>query len=264
MNPRFGIIMTAVALLSTVCVGGIRTAGKYSGVVIFDRWGGCTLHRGIYLMYISELVKEQLRPLAGKCVQVDATEVIQPWNPGDGRIMKLTVLDPDFTAKAWASPEGLKIVVASAFDDVHGPEFVIRVENIGEKPATLHMYSLAPTLLATQGIGGNPFSPSDGPSIAVITRQSFWDDHPDGPRMNGGNGTWRWTVAAPRNLQRSVTLDPKAAFEIRVAFKLPSGEYDFLVGYGGGVHEGHCIASNLIAFDVKEDGTVALAKAAGR
>ena len=50
----------------SACLAGERGSGKYSGVVIFDRWGGCTLYSGIYVMYISEGVKEQLRPEAGR------------------------------------------------------------------------------------------------------------------------------------------------------------------------------------------------------
>ena len=37
-----------------VCEAGLRAPGKYSGVVIFDRWDGCTLYSGIYVMYVSE------------------------------------------------------------------------------------------------------------------------------------------------------------------------------------------------------------------
>ena len=50
------------------CFGGIRSPGKYSGVVVFDRWDGCTLYSGIYVMYISEKTKDGLRPFEGQLI----------------------------------------------------------------------------------------------------------------------------------------------------------------------------------------------------
>jgi hypothetical protein len=40
-------------------------------------------------MYISEAVKDQLRPYAGEAVEIDALTVIQRTNPGDGLIRKI-------------------------------------------------------------------------------------------------------------------------------------------------------------------------------
>ena len=74
------------AVLFTTSFAGIRGPVKYSGRVIFDRWGGCTLYSGVYVMYISEEVKEKLRPYANEAVEINATEVFQPMNPGDGLI----------------------------------------------------------------------------------------------------------------------------------------------------------------------------------
>jgi hypothetical protein len=268
MKKHLTTFVVATALLASICIAGIRSAGKYSGVVIFDRWGGCTLYGGIYVMYISEAAKVQLRPEAGKCVQIDATQVEQPMNPGDGLIKQFKVLGAAPAVKEWESPEGLKLTVARAFEDGSAPEFIIRVENVGDKPATLHMDSLAPTILAAQTKPRSGFSPSDGPSVAVVTRQAFWLGGSDAPRMQSEGidqaVSYRWWVTAPRALQQLVALQPKAAFELHVSFKLPQGEYEFLAGYGGGVHDGQCIASNLIGFDVRQDGSAVLAKAAGR
>jgi hypothetical protein len=150
--------------------------------------------------------------------------------------------------------------VVRNFDDGHAPEFTIRVKNMSEKPVTVHMDSLAPTLLAAKKKSDNLMSPSDGPSSAVVTRQAFWID---APRMKG-LGEREWTVTAPRNFEKDVAIDPKSVFEIRLLFHLPAGEYEFLAGYGGGVHEGQCIASNLIGFDVRDDGTARLVKAAAK
>jgi hypothetical protein len=266
MKKQIAACMAAslAILLATVCFAGIRAAGKYSGVVVFDRWGGCTLYGGVYVMYVSEGVKEQLRPYAGKCVEIDATQVEQPINPGDGLIKKFTMVGPAPPARDWQSPQGLKLTVSRAFEDGHAPEFVIRVENAGEKPALVRMESLAPTLLAAKKNGVGLLSPADGPSTAVVTRQGFWIGGTYGARMEGSNPTWQWKVVAPRTLEEKVALDPKAAFEIRLSFTLPPGEYEFLAGYGGGVNEGQCIASNLVGFDVRKDGTAMVAKTAGK
>jgi hypothetical protein len=234
--------------------------------VIFDRWGGCTLFSGVYLMHVSEAIKSQLEDEAGKCIEVDATEVKQPLDM-DGLIKKLTVLGPA-SDKHWSSAEGMTVTVIPAFEDGHAPEFIIRVESTSPKPITLCLGSLALTLLGERD-KSDRFSPSDGPSDAVLTRQSFWDgEHPRlkgycESSIGGVNKKWQWTVTQPHKLQ-GTTLIPKEAFEIRILFKLPAGEYDFLAGYGGGAHEGQCAASNLLAFDVKADGTASLVKVAGR
>lgn len=261
MFPRLSTIVIALALLPTVCLAGIRSEGKYSGVVVFDRWDGCTLYSGVYVMYISENVKEQLRAHAGKCVQIDATDVVQPMNPGDGLIRQFKVLGAAPEAKEWESLDGLKLSVVRVFEDGHTPEFLIRVENIGDKPCVLRMNSLAPTVLKGKPTGRIGLNPSDGPSFAAVTRQSFWIDL-DGPRMQETNGTWQWRVTSPEKLNSSVSLDPKATFELRLSFSLPPGEYDFLTGYGGGVHENQGIASNRIGFDVRQDGTAVEVKVA--
>ncbi|HEV7401421.1 MAG TPA: hypothetical protein VGO11_00780 [Chthoniobacteraceae bacterium] len=264
MNKRLGIIITAVAMLSAISVAGIRSPGKYSGVVIFDRWGGCTLYGGVSVMYVSEAVKEPLRAEAGKCVQIDAVQVEQPVNPGDGLIKRFTYLGPAPADERGASAEGLKISAIPDFKDGGVPQFVIRVENVSDQPRTVRMGTLAVTILAAQTKPPSGLSPSDGPSVAVVTRQSFWSD---GPRMQAEgidqSVSYRWWVTAPRALGELVALPPKAAFELHVSFKMPAGEYEFLAGYGG-MNAGRCIASNLIAFDAKADGTATLPKVPGR
>src|SRR6516225_5196465 len=98
-------LLVAVALSSRVANAGIRAPGKYSGVVIFDRWGGCILFSGVYLMYISDSVKEQLREYEGQAVEIDALEVNQPTNPGDGLIRRLKILGPAQSKQAWYTVE---------------------------------------------------------------------------------------------------------------------------------------------------------------
>lgn len=89
---RVTAFFLASLLLVNVAAAGIRTAGKYSGVVFFDRWGGCILFSGVYLMYISEEVKENLREYNGQAIEIDSLEVVQPVNPGDGLIKRFNVI----------------------------------------------------------------------------------------------------------------------------------------------------------------------------
>ena len=58
----------------------------------------CTLYSGTYVMYVSEKVRRGLRPYAGQAIRIDAKEVFQPMNPGDGRIGSSSTLDPLPTA----------------------------------------------------------------------------------------------------------------------------------------------------------------------
>ena len=46
--------------------------------------------------------------------------------------------------------------------------------------------------------------------------------------------------------------------EVALNFRLPHGEYQFMAGYGGGVHAGRALASNLAGFDVDADGRASL------
>jgi hypothetical protein len=244
-----------------VGVAGIRGPGKYSGVVVFDRWGGCTLYGGVYVMYVAEAVKEQLRAEAGKSVEVDATEVWQPHNPGDGLIKKFTLLGAAKEGTDSVKMTGLAVRARAAFRDGETPVFVIRVENQSAvAAATVYMDALAPTLLAKKS--ERYWGPADGPSEAVVTRSAFWVG--EEMRMKGGNETWGWTVKSPDKLEREVVIPAKGSFEIELTFAVPEGEYEFLAGYGGGVQNAACVASNLVAFDVGKEGKGTVVKVAAR
>jgi hypothetical protein len=68
----------------------------------------------------------------------------------------------------------------------------------------------------------------------------------------------------------SYTIDPKSrpperfqlaigqSQKVRITFKVPPGKYQFMVGYGGGVHEERSLASNAISFDLNARGIAAL------
>src|SRR5262249_15907145 len=77
--------------------------------------------------------------------------------------------------------------------------------------------------------------PSDGTSCAVITRISATS--PDGKnRVN--SQTWGWTFESSNRLPNRFTLRPSEARTTSVVLDLPKGAYQFIAGYGGGVHAG--------------------------
>ena|SRR5439155_12989963 len=55
---RLWVALATLLLFAGPSSAGIRGPGKYSGVVVFDRWDGCLLFSSVYLMYISEVVKD--------------------------------------------------------------------------------------------------------------------------------------------------------------------------------------------------------------
>lgn len=102
-----GFIITAHA--------GLRGPGKYCGVVVFDRWDTCFLLSGPYITYISEGVKNELRPYKGKAMQLDVLEVSQPQNPGDALVRKYKIIGPAPDTRHWVMLDGLELVAESDF-----------------------------------------------------------------------------------------------------------------------------------------------------
>jgi hypothetical protein len=234
---------------------GLRTPGKYCGVVIFDRWGGCTLYSGIYVMYVSEKTKQVLRECSGKPVQIDAQEIHQPLNPGDGRISKLKYLGAALKNQNSVPLDSIHLVTSVAAGEDGKAVGTITVLNKGEAPVEIQSQELALTLLKKRKGPAEPLWASDGPSFALITRQSF-EINGSTPRVQAkgveDGEPYSWSTGKENVLPHSFTLAPMDKKQVRVRFEIPDGEYDLLCGYGGGVHEEHCLASNLSAFDVKD------------
>ena len=264
------LCLAATLTLASWCMAGIRSPGKYAGVVVFDRWDGCTFYSGTYVMYVSEKVKEQLRPYADKAVLIDAKDVWQPINPGDGLICKLEYLGSAPEEKRhWVDMKGIHMAASVKAGKDGKPVGTITVKNTGKEPLKVRSGEIALAVLTTFGSdkkGVRSFTPSDGPSFALITRVNF--ENLDGTprsttRWRGGGArsarSYAWTLGKENALPTDFTLAPGEKREIDVQFDLPDGQYDFLCGYGGQVHATRCTASNLAAFDVK-DGKVKIVK----
>ena len=195
----------------------------------------------------------------GQDVQIDAKEVFQPINPGDGRIGRYDYIGPAPRSRSWLSLEGLRLSSALSVSDDGKPVASIIVTNQGSSEIRILAQELSLTLLMKRANAGQTaFSASDGPSFALITRQSFEVGGTE-PRWKGEgitSGTrYAWNIGEGNALPHSLILAPGQARKVDIKLDLPDGEYDFLCGYAGGVHEGRCLASNLTAFDIKNGRT---------
>lgn len=258
MISKKTVLIVVLCVLAQASPGfaGERSTGKYAGIPIFDRWDGCTLYSGIYVMYMSEKVKEDLRPYAGKAVLIDAKQVYQPINPGDGRIGTFKYLSPAPAKRNWVTLAGITLKSTAELDTGGKVIVTLSIKNTGKKPVKLFSQELALTLLTKRPASKRGWFVADGPSYALITRNSFRVGGSE-PRWQGkgvaGGKRFTWTIGKENALPHNFTLGPDTTRSIRIHFDLPPGEYDFLGGYGGGVHEGKCLASNLVAFDVGKD-----------
>jgi hypothetical protein len=237
---------------------GLRGPGKYCGVVVFDRWDTCFLLSGPYITYISDAVKNELRPYKGTAMQVDASEVDQPMNPGDALIRKYKIIGPAPDTRHWVMLDGLELVAESDFGPYGAPTFLIEIRNAGDKPVKVDSSEFGPALLGLSPKG--PLCASDGKSGAWITRgglvnSSSWESGSGGVKYSAS-----YTIDPKSRPPEHFQLAPGQSKKVRVTFKVPPGQYQFMVGYGGGVHEEKSLVSNAISFDLNDRGIATPAK----
>jgi hypothetical protein len=248
-------LATAALLASGALVllahAGLRGPGKYCGVVVFDRWDTCFLLSGPYITYISDNVKNELRPYGGKAMQVDASEVFQPQNPGDALIRKYKIIGAAPDNHHWAALEGLQLMASDDFGPNGVPTFVLEIRNKGTSLNNIDPGQVAPVLLAPVD-GKLPFLPSDGLSVAVITRNDLLHHGMSQSTVDGRS--WSYTVDREIRRAERIPLSPGQSLRIRITFQIPPGQYQFLFGYGGGVHEEMSLSSNAISFDLSDKG----------
>jgi hypothetical protein len=268
MSPRFlfrKLILIALLLVISgpllIVHAGLRGTGKYSGVVIFDRWDTCLLLSGNYITYVSDAVKEHLRPYRDQAVQVDALEILQPKNPGDALIQRYKILGPAPVVSRGQVIDGVRITVKSDFERDRAIVFLITIKNTGDLPIQVDSGAIGPTLLGPIPVPGANFfcSPSDGKSMAWITRGNLVT--PSSESCSVDNHllvSASYSIDPGSELPQSFTLNPGESKQTRVRIKALAGPYQFLVGFGGGVHEESSLASNAISFHVESDGRAVL------
>jgi hypothetical protein len=245
---------------------GIRAPGKYCGVIVFDRWDTCLLLSGHFITYISDGVKNELRPYVGKAMQLDALEVSQPRNPGDASVRRYQIIGPAPNNHYWVTLDRLELAARSDFGPQGTATFLIELHNTGSQAVTVNRSEFGPTLLGSNPKA--PFWPSDSRTGAWITRvgllqsssSEIWSSTP----RESWSGTTKYSASFtidPKSLPpERCQLAPGQSLKVRVTFKASSGQYQFIVGYGGGVHEGKSLASNAISFDLNDAGIATLAK----
>ena len=243
-----GFILTAHA--------GLRGPGKYCGIVVFDRWDTCFLLSGHFITYISDSVKNQLRPYTGNAMQIDALEVSQLENPGDALVRKYQIIGPAPDNHQWATLDGLALISQPDFAPQGTANFLIELRNSGNQAVRVRSSEFGPTLLGLNLQG--PLSASDGKSAAWITRtdllnSTWWERENDGVKYSAS-----YTIDSNSRPAERFQLEPGQSMKARVIFKVPPGPYQFIVGYGGGVHEEKSMASNAISFDLNDAGIATL------
>jgi hypothetical protein len=160
-------------------------------------------------------------------------------------------------ATRW-SGNSLELVAQSDFGPQGTATFLMEVRNTGNAPVKVNSSEFGPTLLGLSPKG--PFCTSDGKSEAWFTRVNLVNSS----SWESGSGSAKYSA--------SYIIDPKSrpperfqlehgqSMKVRVTFKVPPGQYQFIVGYGGGVHEEKSVASNAISFDLNDAGIATLAK----
>jgi len=237
---------------------GLRGPGKYCGVVVFDRWDTCFLLSGPYITYISENVKNELRPYAGKAMQVDASDVFQPMNPGDALIRKYKIIGPAPDNHHWATVDGLELTARSDFGPEGKPTFLIEVHNSSGGPIKFDSHEVGPALLGR--VSKSPFLASDGNSMAVITRGDLLNPSSWRGTVGGVTHSYAYAIDPKTRLPERFQLNPGQSMQARITFEVSPGQYQLMFGYGGGVHEEKSLASNAISFDLSDRGVATLAE----
>jgi hypothetical protein len=69
-----------------------------------------------------------------------------------------------------------------------------------------------------------------------------------------------YSIDPNTNLPERFALNPDDSKQVRIKFQVSPGPYQFLVGFGGGVHAGGSLASNAVSFHVENDGNPVLDK----
>jgi len=233
---HWSIHAVSIRSFVTQCVDS-RSGKVLRFLVIFDRWDTCLLLSGVYLTYISKDVKENLRAYKNQAVQIDASEVTQPMNPGDGSIRRFTILGPAPETIHDGAIDAVRIEVQSDFVHDRAIAFSIKIENAGQDSIQINTDEIGPTILGPRVY--RPFSSAaDGGSMAWITRATLVQPTSWSATVQGHSFSAAYSPDSSTILPQHFNLAPRASKRVKVTFALPPGPYEFLVGFGGGVHEG--------------------------
>jgi hypothetical protein len=271
-NILLKLVTTIAALLFLISnvLGGIRGPGEYRGVVIYDRWDTCYLYGGAYLSYIASGLKEKLRKYDGQEVIIYANDVVQPMNPGDGRITDFKFLGIAEPGAGKPLTNALRLKMTPQFQSGES-KFELEIENLSGKTLDLRSSDISPTLFGEKH-GDRFFSPSDGKSEAVITRCNLQTARQQvtikSIVMKNANGeiisSRKFSLGAADpgffSFPDSFKLAAGASKRFTISFDIPSGLYDAIFGYSEGA-EGATLVSNKVSFSINENGKASVTPA---
>jgi hypothetical protein len=89
--------------------------------------------------------------------------------------------------------------------------------------------------------------------IDLVNSPLYWQSAVDGVTQS-----WSYTIDPETCPPEQFQLNSGQAMRARITFSVPHGQYQFLFGYGGGVHQEKSLASNSISFDFGDDGIATL------
>lgn len=250
-SGRLVFLVLLLCFLTANLQSGLRLPGKYDGVVLFDRWDNCIVFSGVYLMYVSQEAKEALRPYAGQTMEIEALRVYQPINPGDGLIKALRVVGPSTKDNDYFPVRGISLHLEIARE-----KMTVSVTNNGKQPVKVDLGRLGFAILGEkQPHVDHSLDPSDGRSTAYMTRYSFASaggfqriNTPNGKLLRG------FTISEDNRTPQVFELMAGKTRTLTMHLKLPAGQYQAIVGYGGGVFSESCVPSNAVSFDVNLEG----------
>jgi len=137
--------------------------------------------------------------------------------------------------------DGLELIAASDFGSQGSPAHSFWKSAI---LATARFRStvieFGPTLLAQ--VSKSQFEASDGNSMAVITRGDLVNPSSMGSAVGGVAHSFSYAIDGKTSLPERFELNPGQSMTARITFAIPRGEYQFMFGYGGGVHEEKSLA----------------------
>jgi hypothetical protein len=181
-------------------------------------------------------------------------------NPGDGLVQEYQLLG---VAPESEEPEdsftlnGLHLQLKDDFGSQDIPAFVIVFTNRGRVNIRVITSDAGVTVM---GNHKGPYSPSDGRSEAVITRAGLDSDDWAYRWRNGADKFHATFKVVGSSVPETFQLEPGESRQFTIKFDLSPGEYQILIGYGGGVHEERSLISNQIPFDVGPSGKALLVK----
>ena len=190
-------------------------------------------------------------------MEIDALEVSQPQNPGDALVGKFRIIGPAPDKQQRATLDGLKLTSQPDFAPPGNASFLIELTNTGKQPVRVNSSEFGPTLLGLTPQGWLPAS--DDKSVAWISRADLLNSTGWEGDYYGLKYLVSYTIDPKSRPPYHLQLAPGECMRVRVTFSVPPGQYEFVVGYGGGVHEEKSLASNAISFDVDERGIATIA-----